>query len=322
MIALLCSFGKDAKKDKKMPPDLHRLLLVTQYYYRVKESTAADIVNMQTQMALQVLSGLIPTNKTKALVPYSNANWKVDQSLSTSRGRHARPVEAPSLRTWLSHKSHCCNFCLTTDTITKGSPDYFDVRAPVVCPGKSNVVYRQPVVQKGTIHANTPTVSHSYRPHIYIVSTSKYRRLLRQSSMTGEVKLVDRKDVVKKAATTKTRQASKKTTVTKKATKQTKVGNDAKNKQSKIKKTKAKSKEPTVKTTAKKRTKVGAPIAATVSDDETESDEEEEEKEEEEEDGDGVEGGEGSVDAVANGADDGTPVVETQIQVFDCISCM
>lgn len=162
LITPLCSFGKDTQTRRPFPPDLHRLLLVVQYYYRVKGSTAG-IVNLQAQMALQVLSGLIPHRKKK-LPPYNNANWKVDESLSVTRrtGRITKPLDPPSVRQWLLHKSKLCHFCLNADTLTRGSSDYFDVRAPAVCPGHSNVVQRRPVIATGTYtrqhtHWYTPT---------------------------------------------------------------------------------------------------------------------------------------------------------------------
>jgi hypothetical protein len=148
-IAPLCSYrtdAMDAMNDKAMPTELHRLLMIIQYYYGVKGSAAE---NLQAQMALQVLDGLIPKKVRKALVPYTNANWKVDQSLSGS-GRRAKPQETPSLKEWWTHRAKGCHFCFTAETLTKGNSKYFEPRAPQVCPGQSNVVYRRPVVAKGT----------------------------------------------------------------------------------------------------------------------------------------------------------------------------
>lgn len=92
MITPLYSFGKDVKKSKVLPPDLHRLLLVMQYYYRVKLHAVSDDPNkpqnLQAQMALRVLEGLIPNKVRKALQAYSDANWKVGLSMSV----HGRPL--------------------------------------------------------------------------------------------------------------------------------------------------------------------------------------------------------------------------------------
>jgi hypothetical protein len=155
MIAPLCSYRTDATNGKAMPPELHRLLMVIQYYYAVKGSAAE---NLQAQMALQVLDGLIPEKVRKALVPYANANWKVDQSLSGS-GRRAKPQEPQSLKDWWTHRPNACHFCLTADTLTKGNSKYFEPRAPQVCPGQSNVVYRRPIVAKST-HPHPHTQCH------------------------------------------------------------------------------------------------------------------------------------------------------------------